>query len=148
MRRADPKIEIGDISIAGGELAFMVRNPTQVDTAVDLVRNLTNGIGVTGQRDWQVAVRDSIRIVIRLRDVKLALAGEPNDSPVATLIQSGALDLSKPGNLVKFIPKKPPAVAAASSRSAAAHESWMVSQWSFAEERTHGPPARSVFSKL
>ncbi len=56
---------------------------------------------------------DSVRISIRLRDVKLALAGEPNDSPVATLIQSGALDLSKPGNLVKFIPKKPPAVVEA-----------------------------------
>ena len=55
----------------------------------------------------------AIRIAIRLREVKLALAGAPNDSPVATLIQSGALDLSKPGNLVKFIPKKPPAVVEA-----------------------------------
>ena len=64
MRRADPKIEIGDISTAGGELAFLVRNPGQVDAAVDLIRNLTNGIGVTGERDWQVAVRDSIRIVM------------------------------------------------------------------------------------
>ncbi len=71
MRRADPKIEIGDISIAGGELAFMVRNPTQVDTAVDLVRNLTTGIGVTGQRDWNVAVRDSIRIVMTPTDAGL-----------------------------------------------------------------------------
>ena len=56
---------------------------------------------------------ESVRISIRLREVKLVLAGEPNDSPVATLIQSGALDLSKPGNLVKFIPKKPPAVVEA-----------------------------------
>ncbi len=71
MRRADPKIDIGDISTAGGELAFFVRNPTQVDTAVDLVRNLTNGIGVTGQRDWQVAVRDSIRIVMTPTDAGL-----------------------------------------------------------------------------
>ncbi len=71
MRRADPKIEIGDISTAGGELAFLVRNPTQVDTAVDLVRNLTNGIGVTGQRDWDVAVRDSIRIVMTPTDAGL-----------------------------------------------------------------------------
>jgi len=55
---------------------------------------------------------DSLRIGVRLRDVKLALAGEA-ESPVATLIQSGALDLSKPGNLVKFIPKRPPAVVEA-----------------------------------
>lgn len=64
MRRADPKIEIGDISTAGGELAFFVRNPAQLDAAVERTRALTNGIGVTGQRDWQVAVRDSIRIVM------------------------------------------------------------------------------------
>ena len=56
---------------------------------------------------------EQVRIGIRLRDVKLALAGDPGDSPVGTLIQSGALDLSKPGNLVKFIPKRPPAVVEA-----------------------------------
>ena len=55
---------------------------------------------------------DSLRIGVRLRDVKLALVGE-SESPVATLIKSGALDLSKPGNLVKFIPKRPPAVVEA-----------------------------------
>ncbi len=64
MRRGDPKIEIGDISTAGGELSFFVRNAAQVDTAVDRARSLTNGIGVTGQRDWNVAVRDTIRIVM------------------------------------------------------------------------------------
>lgn len=52
---------------------------------------------------------DSLRVAVRLREVKLALVGE-SDSPVALLIKSGALDLSKPGNLVKFIPKRPPAI--------------------------------------
>ena len=52
---------------------------------------------------------DALRIGIRLGDVKLALIGE-SESPVATLIKSGALDLSKPGNLVKFLPKRPPAI--------------------------------------
>lgn len=55
---------------------------------------------------------DSVRIGIRLNDVKLALLGE-SDSPVATLIKSGALDLSKPGNLVKYIPKRPALVVEA-----------------------------------
>lgn len=55
---------------------------------------------------------EAIRIGVRLRDVKLSLVGE-SDSPVATLIKSGALDLSKPGNLVKYIPKRPPAVVEA-----------------------------------
>ncbi len=56
---------------------------------------------------------ESVRISIRMREVKLALAGAPTESPVATLIQSGALDLSKPGNLLKFIPKKPAAIVEA-----------------------------------
>jgi len=55
---------------------------------------------------------ESVRIGVRLRDVKLALVGD-SDSPVATLIKSGALDLSKPGNLVKVVPKRPPVVVEA-----------------------------------
>lgn len=62
--------------------------------------------------DEVTITEESLRVGVRLRDVKLALAGE-SDSPVATLIKSGALDLSKPGNLVKFIPKRPPAVVEA-----------------------------------
>jgi hypothetical protein len=54
----------------------------------------------------------AMRIGIRLSDVKLALIGE-SETPVATLIKSGALDLSKPGNLVKFLPKRPPAIVEA-----------------------------------
>ena len=49
---------------------------------------------------------DSIRVGVRLNDVKLALIGD-SDAPIATLIKSGALDLSKPGNLVRHIPKRP-----------------------------------------
>ncbi len=52
---------------------------------------------------------DAMRIGFRLSDVKLALIGD-SSTPVATLIKSGALDLSKPGNLVKFLPKRPPAI--------------------------------------
>jgi hypothetical protein len=52
---------------------------------------------------------DAMRIGLKLADVKLALIGE-SQTPVATLIKSGALDLSKPGNLVKFLPKRPEAI--------------------------------------
>jgi len=55
---------------------------------------------------------EAMRVTVRLRDVKLELVGE-SDSPVATLIKSGALDLSKPGNLLKFIPKRPAAIVEA-----------------------------------
>jgi hypothetical protein len=55
---------------------------------------------------------DTLRIGIRLTDLKLTVIGE-SDSPVATLVKSGALDLSKPGNLVKHLPKRPPVIVEA-----------------------------------
>jgi preprotein translocase subunit SecD len=64
MRRGDPRIEIGDISTAGGILSFMPRDTAQVDEARERAYNLTNGVGVTGQRDWSVEIRDSTRIVM------------------------------------------------------------------------------------
>jgi preprotein translocase subunit SecD len=62
--RRDPGIEIGDISTAGGRVSFMVRNPTQVDAAVERMRNLTKPVQLTGTRDWDVQVIDSTRIVM------------------------------------------------------------------------------------
>jgi preprotein translocase subunit SecD len=62
--RRDPRIEVGDISTAGGRLSFMVRDPTQVDAAVERMRNLTKPVQLTGNRDWDVQVVDSTRIVM------------------------------------------------------------------------------------
>jgi preprotein translocase subunit SecD len=65
MRRAEPKkIEIGDISNQDGALSFMLRNLQDIDRARELAYNLTNGAGATGQRDWNVEVRDNSRIVM------------------------------------------------------------------------------------
>jgi preprotein translocase subunit SecD len=64
MRRASPRIEIGDISTAEGKLSFLVRNPQQVDAAVELARTLTQPAGLTGQRDWNVNVMDMSRVVL------------------------------------------------------------------------------------
>jgi hypothetical protein len=55
---------------------------------------------------------DAMRVGLRLSDVKLALLAD-SETAVATLIKSGALDLSKPGNLVKYLPKRPPAIVEA-----------------------------------
>lgn len=52
---------------------------------------------------------ESIRIGLRIAELKLTVLGESN-SPLAGLLKSGALDLSKPGNLVAFMPKRPPAL--------------------------------------
>jgi preprotein translocase subunit SecD len=64
MRRGDPRIEIGDISTAGGQVSFFVRDVTRIDQAVERARAQTNGIGVTGQRDWDVRVVDTNRIIM------------------------------------------------------------------------------------
>lgn len=50
---------------------------------------------------------ESARFELRLQGVKLELCDPNSDSPVATLLKSGALDLSKPGNLAAFMPKRP-----------------------------------------
>src|SRR3954453_16103947 len=62
--RRDPRIDIGDISTAGGRLSFLVRDPTQVDAAVERMRTLTRPVALTGNRDWDVSVVDSTRGVL------------------------------------------------------------------------------------
>jgi preprotein translocase subunit SecD len=62
--RREPRIDIGDISTAGGRLSFLVRDPTKVDAAVERMRNLTRPVQLTGNRDWDVQVVDSTRIVL------------------------------------------------------------------------------------
>jgi preprotein translocase subunit SecD len=64
MRRMSPQVAIGDISTANGSLSFFVRDSGQLDAAVEKVRTLTSPVGSTGQRDWDVRVVDSTRIVM------------------------------------------------------------------------------------
>ncbi|WP_066800812.1 protein translocase subunit SecD [Sphingomonas soli] len=63
MRRA-PRVDIGDISVQDGKVTFMVRDPSQVDAAREKLLPLTNGVGTTGQRDWDIAVVDSTKFVL------------------------------------------------------------------------------------
>ena len=55
---------------------------------------------------------DQLKVKVKLSQVDLKLLGE-SFTPVAGLIKSGALDLSKPGNLANFMPKKPPVLVEA-----------------------------------
>jgi len=52
------------------------------------------------------------RVTLRLSHVDMQVLGK-SDSPIVGLLKSGALDLSKPGNLVNFMPNKPPALVSA-----------------------------------
>lgn len=64
-------------------------------------------------RTESIQVSDhSVRVTLRLSDVSMKVLGE-SFTPLAGLIKSGALDLSKPGNLAKFMPKKSPVLVEA-----------------------------------
>ncbi|MEG3151972.1 protein translocase subunit SecD [Sphingomonas sp. ZT3P38] len=64
MKRAKPKIDIGDISTRDGKVSFMLRDVSQVDAAREQLQTLTTGAGLTGQRDWDIEVRDGTRFVM------------------------------------------------------------------------------------
>ena len=53
-----------------------------------------------------------LRFALRVRDIRLDLVTDA-ESPVAALLKSGALDLSRPGDLVKFLPNRSPALVEA-----------------------------------
>ncbi|MFC3440003.1 protein translocase subunit SecD [Sphingobium rhizovicinum] len=74
LRRGDPKIAIGDISSRDGKLSFMVRDPAQVDAAVERIRPLTQGAGLTGQRDFNVEVVNSSTVTITPTDAGIKSA--------------------------------------------------------------------------
>ncbi|HEY6048552.1 MAG TPA: protein translocase subunit SecD, partial [Sphingomicrobium sp.] len=53
--RRDPRIDIGDFSIAAGRLSFQVRDPLQVNAAADRLRKLTQPSAFGQTREWDVA---------------------------------------------------------------------------------------------
>ncbi|MGN5373618.1 protein translocase subunit SecD [Sphingomonas hankookensis] len=76
MRRA-PRVGVGDISTRGGQISFMVRDATQVDAAREKLLGLTGGgAGMTGQREWDIEVRDTTRFVLTPTQAGLRLAVE------------------------------------------------------------------------
>ncbi|MCB2079651.1 MAG: protein translocase subunit SecD, partial [Novosphingobium sp.] len=64
LRLAEPRIRVGDISSRGGQLSFMLKDPSQVDAAREEILPLTYGAGLSGQRDWDIRVVDGSRFVL------------------------------------------------------------------------------------
>ena len=59
--------------------------------------------------DRMLITPEQIRIELRLEEIWAEVLGDAQ-GPVAALIKSGALDLSKPGNLAKYLPLPPTVV--------------------------------------
>ena len=63
--RNDPAVDVGDISTADGKISFMVRDQSKVDEARQRLLAITgSGVGMTGQREWDVQVVDATRFVV------------------------------------------------------------------------------------
>ena len=66
MRNGTPRIAIGDISVKGGQISFLLRDPSQVDVARERLLSVTGGgAGMTGQREWDISVVDTSRFVLK-----------------------------------------------------------------------------------
>jgi hypothetical protein len=83
----------------------------RVGATLDLMGAVLRASAILYVEDVRIDSKQ-VRFDLRLADVDLKLLGE-SESPVATLIKSGALDLSKPGNLVAYMPKRPPMIVEA-----------------------------------
>lgn len=60
-----------------------------------------------------VVIRDdAILVELRFEDISLVVTDPNAGTPVAALLQAGALDLSRPGDLLSFMPQRPPLIVA------------------------------------
>lgn len=83
----------------------------RVGATVDLMKTTVRASAVV-YVERLLLTGEQLRMEIRLENVALDLVGT-SDTPVAMLIKSGALDLSRPGNLVKHMPDLPPVLVEA-----------------------------------
>jgi preprotein translocase subunit SecD len=66
MRNASPRIRIGDVSTAGGELSFILENAADIDRARGLIEPVMQGASTV--REWELRVVDGQRIVLTQTD--------------------------------------------------------------------------------
>ncbi len=59
---AQPRIRIGDVSTADGQLSFLLDDPSEVDRAREVIMPLMNGPGLV--REWNLEVVDTSRLVL------------------------------------------------------------------------------------
>jgi preprotein translocase subunit SecD len=57
-------IRVRDLGTSGGAVSFTVREATDLDRAVELMRTLARPVQLSGQRSFDVEVRDGTRVVL------------------------------------------------------------------------------------
>src|SRR3546814_12996652 len=87
----DDDIAIGELSNAGGKISFLVREQAQLDEARERLFSETQGAGLTGQRDWNIDVIDTTRIVLTPTNAGQAQA-------IANAMDTARAILDKRGN--------------------------------------------------
>jgi hypothetical protein len=70
-------------------------------------------VGGTVRIDEITAGPGTLRVEMRLHDLAVKPLDAAAGGPIQALLSSGAIDLSKPGNLVSFLPKRPAILAEA-----------------------------------
>ena len=94
------------------DLVLEARPPAlHVAATVDLMGNPLR-VGAAFRVDELHLDGKEIRVSLRLANVTMTALGAA-DGPLATLLKSGALDLTRPGNLASFLPKRPAALVEA-----------------------------------
>ena len=90
MRIASPRIEIAEVSTAGGALAFTVRDPARTADAVRTAREQIQPAGTLGGGDWDVRV-DGNRITMTQTEAGIADAVD-RDMKTATEVVRRRID--------------------------------------------------------
>lgn len=88
----------------------------RITATIDLMKTPVRASAVV-YIDSMTITPAQIRIETRLEEIWMEVQGD-SQTPVAALIRSGALDLSKPGNLAKYMPLPPVVVEARDNRIA------------------------------
>jgi preprotein translocase subunit SecD len=57
-----------DLSTRGGQISFTVRNPADIDRAMETMRGIARPVGLTAQRDLDISLMDGNRVVVRPTD--------------------------------------------------------------------------------
>ena len=69
-------IDIGEISRENGRLSFMLEDASDVDAAREELLPMIEGVGLTGQQDWELTVLDGQRMVLTPTEAGLTQAVE------------------------------------------------------------------------